>query len=155
MARSADTPSRMAVATAIFAAGIGNAVVYTLGFLILVAIQFATKSGGAATFGAAMSAFVVTFIVSLLLSTLITFIVTAPIAFVCRAFGFTSFLAYLIAPVIGAAIVCAVASLLGVALSTYVAIVAFAYITAALMWLALGHPSARAGLRTDIEGEPA
>ena len=153
MARYADKPKRMAVATAIFTAGIGNAVVYTLGFLILVAIQFVTSSGGGATFGAAMSAFLVTFLVSLLLSSLITFIMTAPIAFLCRAFGFTGARAYLVAPAIGAAVACAIASLLGVALSTYIAIVAFAYITSALMWLALGRSELSA--RTGIEGEPA
>ena len=131
-------PPKLAVATAAFAAGIGNALVYTLGFLLLVVIQFVRQGGSGATFGSAVAAFAVTLMFSLLLSCIITFVLTFPIALVCRALGFTGARAYLIAPAVGAAIACAVASLLGVALSTYVAIVAFAYITAALMWLALG-----------------
>ena len=147
-------PSRLAVATAVFAAGLGNALVYTLGFLMLVLIQFVTKGGGGATFGSAVGSFTVTLLFSLLLSSIITFVFAFPIAFVCRAFGWIGLRAYIIAPAIGAAIVCAIASLLGVALSTYIAIVAFAYITSAIIWLSLG----RSGLDQPAgrsEPEPA
>ena len=144
-------PSRLAVATAVFAAGLGNAFVYTLGFLALVLIQFVTKGGGGSTVGSAIGAFIVTLLFSLLLSSIITFVFAFPIAFICRAFGWIGPRAYIVAPAVGAAIVCAIASLLGVALSTYIAIVAFAYLTSAFVWLALGRPGPD---RMSDAGEP-
>lgn len=130
-------PPTMAVATSVFMAGIGNAFIYTLGYVALVAIQFLTKDSGDATFASATTAFIITLMFTLLLSTIITFLLAFPIAAICRALGFTGKRAFLIAPAIGAALACGIASALDVALTTYVAIVAFAYITAAIMWLSL------------------
>ena len=84
-----------------------------------------------------MSAFIIALMFTLLLSSIITFLLAYPIAVVCRLFGLTGNRAFLIAPALGAALACWIASALDVATSTYVGIVAFAYITAAIMWLAL------------------
>lgn len=130
-------PSSMAVATSVFMAGITNAIVYTLGYVALVAIQFLTKDAGDVSFGSAFTAFIMIFVVSLVLSTVITFLLAFPIAMIFRLFGFTGPLAFLIGPAIGAAIACGVSSVLDVVLSTYIAIIGFAYISAAIMWLAL------------------
>lgn len=130
-------PKLMAVGTAVVMAGIGNAFIYTLGFFALLIFQFVTKDAGDATLASAASALIITLMFTLLLSTIITFIVAFPVAFVCRLFGFIGNRAFVIAPAIGAALVCWVASKLDVATTTYIAIVAFAYITAGIMWLAL------------------
>lgn len=136
-------PGYFAVATAVFTAGISNAFIYTLGYVALVAIQFITKDSGDATLASATTAFIITLMFSLLMSTIITFILAFPIAAICRLLGFTSNLSYLVAPAVGSALACWVASKLDVALTTYVAIVAFAYITAAIMWLALARGSTK------------
>ena len=146
-------PSKMATATAVFTAGICNGLVYTLGFLLLVLVQFVTKGGSGASFVAVLSSFVVTLIFSTVLATLITFIVAFPIAMIFRAFKFLDWKAYLIAPAIGAVIACAIASLLGVAWTTYVAIVAFGYIASAVMWLAFGRPGVVPA--AEVNGHPA
>ena len=135
-------PGIMAVATSIFMAGIVNALIYTAGFVLLVAVQFVTKGSGGGSFTSALSAFIITLIFTLLLSSIITFILAFPIALICRWFRLTGNTAFLIAPAVGAAIACAIASVLDVALTTYVAIVAFSYITAAIMWMALGRSGA-------------
>lgn len=130
-------PGTMAVATSVFIAGITNAFIYTLGYVALVAVQFVTKDGGEATLGSATTAFIMILIVTLVLSSIITFLMAFPIAIIFRLCGFTGSRAFIIAPAAGAALACWVASLLDVVLSTYVAIIAFAYITSAIMWLAL------------------
>ena len=130
-------PSPMAVATSVFMAGINNAFVYALGYVALVAIQFLTKGGGDGNFGSAITAFIMILIVALLISSIVTFLLAFPIAMICRLCGFTGQRAFIVAPAIGAAIACGVASILDVVLTTYIAIVAFAYITAAIMWLML------------------
>jgi hypothetical protein len=130
-------PGYMAVATAVFMAGISNAFIYTLGYVALVAIQFLMKNSGDATLGSATSAFIITLMFSLLLSTIITFVLAFPIAAICRKLGCIGNRSYLVAPAVGAVLACWVASKLDVALTTYIAIIAFAYITAAIMWLAL------------------
>lgn len=129
-------PSPMAVATSVFMAGINNAFIYALGYVALVAIQFLTK-GGEGNFGSALTAFIMILIVALVLSSIITFLLAFPIAMICRLCGFTGKRAFIVAPAIGAAVACGVASLLDVVLSTHIAIIAFAYITAAIMWLML------------------
>ena len=131
-------PSILAVATSVFMAGIGNALIYTAGFVLLVTVQFLTKGSDGGSFASALSAFIITLIFTLLLSSIITFILAFPIALVCRWFNLTGNTAFLVAPAVGAGIACAIASVLDVAVSTYVAIVAFSYITAAVMWMALG-----------------
>ena len=130
-------PSHMAIATSVFMAGIGNALLFTLGFVALVVIQFLTKDSGDASLASAASAFIITLMFTLLLSSIITFLLAFPIAVICRKFGWTGDRAFLVAPAVGAAVACWIASVLDVELTTYVAIVAFAYITAAIMWLAL------------------
>ncbi len=132
-------PKVMAVGTAVVMAGIGNALIYTLGFVALLLFQFATKDGGDATLASASSALIITLMFTLVLSTIITFLLAFPIALVCRVFGFTGNRAFAIAPGIGASFACWVASKLDVATTTYVAIIAFAYITAGIMWLALNN----------------
>ncbi|UVO53679.1 hypothetical protein [Sphingomonas sp. SUN039] len=128
----------LAVATSVFMAGIINALIYTMGFVVLVAIQFLTQGPGGGSFTSAITAFIITLIFTLLLSSIITFVLAFPIALVCRWFNLTGNLAFMIAPAVGAGFACALASVLDVAVSTYVAIVAFAYISAAIMWMALG-----------------
>ncbi|TVV74764.1 hypothetical protein [Sphingomonas solaris] len=128
----------MTVATAVFMAGIGNGLVYTLGYLFLLLIQFVTKGGGGANLGSAVTSLLVTLMFSTLLSCIITVVLALPIALVCRWLGWTGTRAFVIAPAVGAAIACAIASLLDVAPSTYAAIVAVAYISAAIIWLSLG-----------------
>lgn len=130
-------PGKFAVATAVFLAGIGNAFIYVMGYALLVVIQFVTGDSGDATLSSASTSFVIALMFTLLLSTIITFLLAFPIATVCRAFGFTGKRSFLIAPAVGAALACWIASVLDVALTTYIAIVAFAYITAAIMWLTL------------------
>ncbi len=99
---------------------------------------FLTGDSGDAAFASASSAFIISLMFTMLLSCIITFLVAFPIAVICRTFGFTGSRAYLVAPAVGAALVCWIASALDVATTTYVAIIAFAYITAGIMWLALG-----------------
>lgn len=130
-------PKYMSVATAVVMAGISNALIYTLGFVALLVFQFVTKDAGGATLASASSALIITLMFTLFLATIITFIVAFPMALVCRAFGFVGNRAFVIAPAIGAALVCWVASKLDVETTTYIAIIAFAYITAGIMWLAL------------------
>lgn len=131
-------PGFMAIATAVVMAGITNALIYVLGYVALVVFLFLTGDSGDATLASASSAFIIALMFTLLLSTIITFLAALPIAVICRTFGFTGQRAYLIAPAIGAALVCWIASALDVALTTYIAIIAFAYVTAGIMWLALG-----------------
>ncbi len=131
-------PKLMAVGTAVVMAGIANAFIYTLGFVALVVFQFITKDAGGATLASAGSAFLITLMFTLLLSTIITFVLAFPLAIICRAFGFIGTKAFVIVPALGAAFACWVVSLLDVNTTTYVAIIAFAYITAGIMWLALG-----------------
>lgn len=131
-------PGYFAVATAVFMAGIGNALIYVLGYVAMVAIQFLTKDAGGASFASASTAFIIALMFTLLLSSIITFLLAFPIAVICRLFGFTGTRTFIFAPAVGAALACLIASVLDVALTTYVAIIAFAYITAAIMWLALG-----------------
>lgn len=131
----------LAVATSVFAAGIVNALIYTLGYLVILIIQFALRGGDGASFGGAISSLIVTLLFTLLLSSIITFVLTFPIAVMCRWFGLTGVRSYIVAPAVGSAIACGIASLLDVALTTHIAIVSFAYITAATMWLMLGHSS--------------
>lgn len=130
-------PKLMAVATAVVMAGISNALIYTLGFVALLVFQFITKDAGSATLGSATSALIITLMFTLLLSTIITFILAFPIALICRAFGMIGTKAFIIAPAIGAALACWVASKLDVETTTYIAIIAFSYITAGVMWLGL------------------
>ena len=131
-------PGYFAIATAVFTAGIGNAFIYVLGYVAMVVIQFLTKDAGGASIASALSAFIIALMFTLLLSSIITFLLAYPLAVVCRLFGLTGNRAHLIAPAVGAALACWIASALDVATSTYVAIIAFAYITAAIMWLSLG-----------------
>jgi hypothetical protein len=134
-------PGYFAIATSVFMAGICNAFIYTLGYVAMVVIQFVAKGSGGASFASATSAFVIALMFTLLLSSIITFLLAYPIAIICRLFGLTGNRAFLCAPAIGAGLACWTASTLDVAPTTYVAIVAFAYITAAIMWLALGRGS--------------
>ena len=143
-------PGYFAIATSVFTAGIGNALIYVLGYVAMVAIQFLTKDAGDATFASATSAFIIALMFTLLLSSIITFLLAFPIAALCRLFGWTGNRAFVIAPAVGAALACWIASALDVAMSTYVAIVAFAYITAAIMWLALAR-----GEKAGASGAPA
>ena len=132
-------PGLLSIATAVFVAGIVNALVYTLGYLAILIIQFVTRGGDGASFGGALGSLIVTLLFTLLLSSIITFVLAFPIAAICGWRGFTGIRSYLIAPAIGAAITCGIASLLDVALTTHIAIVSFAYITAAVVWLMLGN----------------
>jgi hypothetical protein len=129
----------MTVATAVFAAGIVNALVYTLGYLAILIIQFVVRGGDGASFGGAVGSLVITLLFTLLISGIITFLFAFPVAALCRWRGWTGLRAFLVAPAIGAAAVCSIAALLDVALTTHLAIISFAYITAASMWLMLGH----------------
>lgn len=135
-------PKYMAIGTAVVMAGLANALVYTLGFVAVLVFQFVTKDAGDATLGSAMSALIITVLFTLLLSTIITFVLTFPIALVCRWCGFVGTKAFIIAPAIGAGFACWVASKLDVETTTYIAIIAFAYITAGVMWLALAKGAA-------------
>ncbi len=148
-------PATMAVATAVLMAGIGNALIYTLGFVALLLFQFATKDSGDATLASATSALIITLMFTLILATIITFIVAFPIALVCRMFGLLGNRAFVIAPAIGAALVCWVASKLDVETTTYIAIIAFAYITAGIMWLALKRGEGPKGERAAATAQPA
>jgi hypothetical protein len=130
-------PGYFAIATSVFSAGIGNALIYVLGYVAMVIFQFVTKDAGDATLASALSAFIIALMFTLLLSSIITFLLAFPIAAICRLFGLTGNRAFLIAPAVGAGLACWVASKLDVATTTYVAIIAFAYITAAVMWLGL------------------
>lgn len=152
MGKNMYKPGSMAVATSIFTAGIINAFIYALGYVALVAIQFLTKDTGDATLSSATTAFIMILIVSLVLSTIITFLLAFPIATICRLCGFTGTRAFIIAPAIGAAFACWVASLLDVVITTHIAIIAFAYITAANMWLSLERSGAAQG---DPIGQPS
>ncbi|WP_148649481.1 hypothetical protein [Novosphingobium barchaimii] len=143
-----NNPRMMAVATAVFAAGIVNALVYTLGYLAILIVQFAVRGGDGASFGGAVGSLIITLLFTLLISSLITFVLAFPIAAFCRWRGFTGLRSFVIAPAIGAAIACGIASLLAVALTTHLAIISFAYITAASMWLMLGHNAPAARTRT-------
>ena len=134
-------PRPMAVATAVFIAGIGNAFIYTLGYLVILIAQFAIKGGSGASLGGAIGSLVITLVFTLLISGIITFLLAFPIAMICRAFRFVGNRAFVVAPAIGAALACAIARLMDVALTTHFAIVCFAYITAAIMWLALAEKS--------------
>lgn len=138
-------PSSMTVATSVFIAGITNAFIYTLGYVAMVAIQFLAKSGDGGNFGSAFTAFLMILIVTLVVSSILTFLLAFPLAIICRLCGFTGRWAFIIAPAVGAGLACWVASLLDVVLSTHVAIVAFAYITAAIMWLSLEGSTAAQG----------
>lgn len=135
-------PGYMAIATATFMAGMGNAFIYTLGYAALVVIQFLTKESGDATLSSAATAFIIALMFTLLLSSIITFLLAFPIAIICRTFGFVGNRAYILAPALGAGLACWIASVLDVALTTYIAIIAFAYITSAIMWLALAKGAA-------------
>lgn len=130
-------PGFMAIATAVMMAGISNALIYVLGYVALVVFLFLTKDSGDATIASATSAFIISLMFTMLLSCIITFLVAFPMAVICRTFGLIGKRSFVIAPAIGAALVCWIASALDVALTTYIAIIAFAYITAGIMWLAL------------------
>lgn len=130
-------PAVMAIATSVLMAGIGNALIYSLGYAALVAFKFITQDSGDATFGSFLSAFIITLVFTMLLSNILTFVLAFPIALICRMFGWVGNRAYLIAPTVGAVLASWVASKLDVAITTYVAIFAFSYIAAAIMWLAL------------------
>lgn len=145
-------PKLMAVGTAVVMAGISNALIYTLGFVALLLFQFVTKDTGGATLASASSALIITLMFTLFLATIITFIVAFPMALICRAFGFIGNKAFVIAPAIGAALVCWVASKLDVETTTYIAIIAFAYITAGIMWLALAKGE---GAAVPVAAQPA
>ena len=134
-------PRLMTVATAVFCAGIVNALVYTFGYLAILIIQFVVRGGDGASFGGAVGSLIITLLFTLLISGIITFLFAFPIAALCRWRGWTGIRAFILAPAIGAAAVCAIASMLDVALSTHLAIISFAYITAASIWLMLGHSS--------------
>ena len=141
-------PSFMAIATAVMMAGISNALIYVLGYVALVIFLFLTGDSGDATLASASSAFIISLMFTLLLSCIITFLVAFPIAVICRTFGFIGKRAFLIAPAVGAVLVCWIASKLDVATTTYIAIIAFAYISAGIMWLALGKGAAVAAPAT-------
>ncbi len=145
-------PKLMAVATAVVIAGIGNALIYTLGFVALLVFQFVTQDVGGATLASASSALIITLMFTLLLSTIITFILAFPIALICRAFGLIGTKAFIIAPAIGAALACWVASKLDVETTTYIAIIAFSYITAGVMWLGLARGDSAAA---PVAAQPA
>jgi hypothetical protein len=83
---------------------------------------------------------------TLLVSCIFTFLLAFPIAIVSRTFGFTGQRAFIVGPAIGAVLACAIASVLDVALTTYVAIIAFAFISSAVMWLMLGRSAPADGL---------
>ena len=150
-------PKLITVGTAVVMAGISNALIYTLGFVALLLFQFATKDAGGATLASASSALIITLMFTLFLATIITFIVAFPIALICRAFGFVGNRSFVIAPAIGAALVCWIASKLDVETTTYIAIVAFAYITAGVMWLALikGNGMKGEGAAAPLAAQPA
>ncbi len=140
-------PGYMAIATSVMMAGISNALIYTLGYAALVVYLFASGDSGDASLASATSAFIISLMFTLLLSSIITFLVAFPIALICRKLGFIGNRAFLIAPAMGAALVCWVASKLDVATTTYIAIIAFAYITAGIMWLALAKGEEAKGAR--------
>ena len=141
-------PKLMSVGTAVVMAGISNALIYTLGFVALLLFQFVTKDAGGATLASASSALIITLMFTLFLATIMAF----PMALICRAFGFIGNRAFVIAPAIGAALVCWVASKLDVETTTYIAIIAFAYITAGIMWLALAKGE---GATVPVAAQPA
>ena len=145
-------PKLMAVATAVVMAGIGNALIYTLGFVALLVFQFVTKNTGGATLASASSALIITLMFTLLLSTIITFILAFPIALICRAFDMIGTKAFMIAPATGAALACWVASKLDVETTTYIAIIAFSYVTAGIMWLGLAKAD---GAAAPVAAQPA
>lgn len=99
-------------------AGIGNALIYVPGYVAMVAIQFLTKEAGGASLASAISAFIIALMFTLLLSSIITFLLAYPLAVVCLLLGFTGNRAVLIAPALGAALTCWIASALDVATST-------------------------------------
>src|SRR5579864_7743417 len=105
-------PRLVTVATSVFVAGLCNAFIYTGGYLAILAIEFLMKGGGGATFAGAVAAFIVTLMFTLLLSSIITFLLAFPIAAISLALGFTGVRAFIVAPAIGAALACAIASLL-------------------------------------------
>ena len=60
-------PGYFAIATAVFTAGIGNAFIYVLGYVTMVAIQFLTKDAGGASIASALSAFIIALMFTLAL----------------------------------------------------------------------------------------
>lgn len=138
MLMSLPKPRLMAVATAVFVAGMGNAFIYSFGYLAILIVQFATRGGGGASFGGAVGSFIITVLFTLLMSSIITFLLAFPIAAMCRWRGYTGLRAFLVAPAIGAALACWIASKMDVLPTTHLAIVCFAYLTAAMLWLQLG-----------------
>ena len=140
-------PSTISVATAVFIAGLCNAFAYTFGYLAIAILYYIRGISTDGTFASFLSSTIVTLIFTMLLSSIITFVLAFPIAMVCRTFRCTGIKAFVIAPAVGAIIACAIASLLQVEWSTDVAIVAFAYISSAIMWLVFDRPGAAQGAR--------
>ena len=60
-------PAVMAIATSVLMAGIGNALIYSLGYAALVGFKFITQDSGDATFGSFLSAFIITLVFTMLL----------------------------------------------------------------------------------------
>ena len=133
-------PNLLAVAVSVFVAGVSNALIYTLGFLILLMLQFLGKGGGHLQDVLTTSFTILVF--CLVIFTAITFVIGFPIALVFWAIGYTGKWAYVIAPTIGLGLVLLMASgMFTVGLPMFLMIAAFAYVAAAVMWLMLGRPA--------------
>ena len=134
-------PHLLGVVASVFTAGVCKALIYTLGFLVLLLCNFFTKPGG--DIGNILTTALVTLVFTSIVLTFITVVIGLPIALVFWAFGFTRKWAFLVAPAIGVApIVLMASSVFAVSAPTYLMIIAFAYFSSAIMWLLLGRSPA-------------
>lgn len=134
-------PNLLGVAASVFVAGVCNALIYTLGFLILLLYNFFTKPGG--DLSNIFTTALVTLVFTGIVLTFITVLIALPIALVFWAFGFTRKWAYLVAPAIGVVpIILIASSTFAISPPTYLMVIAFAYFSSAIMWLLLGRSSA-------------
>ena len=133
-------PSLLAVATSVFVAGISNALIYTLGFLILLVVQFLAKAGGGNLSDVMTTSFTI-LVFCVVIFTFITFVIGFPIALAFWTFGYTGKWAFVIAPAIGIVpVVLMASSIFAVSPPTFLMIAAFAYLASAIMWLMLARP---------------
>lgn len=134
-------PSVMAVAIAIFTAGICNAIIYTLLSFVIGLVQTMYKGSEQFTVGSLFGTTLTTLIFSLFLSSIVTFIIGFPIGAICLKIGAIKRRTFVIAALPGAVVLAALASAFSVATTTYVGILAFSFITAGIVWLSLGRQS--------------
>lgn len=130
-------PNLLGVVATVFTAGVCNALIYTLGFFVLLLFNYFTKPGG--DMDAIVTTALVTLVFTSIVLTFITVLLALPIALVFWAIGYTRNWAFVIAPAIGVVpIVLLASSAFAVSPPTYVMIAAFGYFTSAVMWLFLG-----------------